>query len=120
MEIMGIRPDTVVKDNVARRCEGCLEVIEGTPWRMNILDIVSTEVAAPGTSRRRSTRARSSSTPTRPTSGAGWQIAATSSAAKDGSARSCARSPSRAPMAPPVRWGLCDGIHRDDHELIPA
>ena len=19
-----------------------------------------------------------------------------------------------------VRWGLCDGIHRDDHELIPA
>jgi hypothetical protein len=18
------------------------------------------------------------------------------------------------------RWGLCDGIHRDDHELIPA
>jgi hypothetical protein len=20
----------------------------------------------------------------------------------------------------PPRWGLCDGIHRDDHELIPA
>ena len=19
-----------------------------------------------------------------------------------------------------VRWGLCDGIHRDDHELVPA
>ena len=47
MEIMGIRLDTIVKDNVARRCEGCLEEIEGTPWRVNILDIVSTEVAAP-------------------------------------------------------------------------
>jgi hypothetical protein len=20
----------------------------------------------------------------------------------------------------PPRWGLCDGIHRDDHEFIPA
>jgi hypothetical protein len=20
----------------------------------------------------------------------------------------------------PARWGLCDGIHRDDHEFIPA
>ena len=19
-----------------------------------------------------------------------------------------------------TRWGLCDGIHRDDHELVPA
>jgi hypothetical protein len=19
-----------------------------------------------------------------------------------------------------VRWGLCDGIHRDEHELVPA
>jgi hypothetical protein len=19
-----------------------------------------------------------------------------------------------------VRWGLCDGIHRDDHEFVPA
>ena len=44
MEIMGIRLDTVVKDNVARRCEGCLQEIEGTPWRVNILDIVSTEL----------------------------------------------------------------------------
>jgi hypothetical protein len=20
----------------------------------------------------------------------------------------------------PPRWGLCDGIHRDDHEFVPA
>jgi hypothetical protein len=23
------------------------------------------------------------------------------------------------PTAPPS-WGLCDGIHRDDHEFVPA
>jgi hypothetical protein len=44
---MGIRIPTVVQDNVAVRCDGCLEVIDGTPWRVNVLDIVSTEVAAP-------------------------------------------------------------------------
>ena len=49
MEIMGIRIPTVVQDNVARRCDGCLEVIEGTPWRINLLDTVTTEVAAPWT-----------------------------------------------------------------------
>ena len=26
--------------------------------------------------------------------------------------------PDDAPDA--VRWGLCDGIHRDDHEFVPA
>ena len=49
---MGIRIPTVVEDNIARRCDGCLQVIDGTPWRINILDIVSTEVAAPWTHRR--------------------------------------------------------------------
>ena len=37
---------TIVKDNVATRCDGCLGVIEGTPWRVNLLDIVSPEAAA--------------------------------------------------------------------------
>ena len=45
MDIMGIRIPTVVEDNVARRCDGCLQVIEGTPWRVNLLDTVTTEVA---------------------------------------------------------------------------
>jgi len=43
MEIMGIRIPTVIHDNVARRCDGCREPIEGTPWRVNLLDIVATE-----------------------------------------------------------------------------
>jgi hypothetical protein len=24
------------------------------------------------------------------------------------------------PADAPLRYGLCDGLHRDDHELIPA
>ena len=32
---------TIVEDNVSIRCDGCLEVIDGTPWRMNILDVVA-------------------------------------------------------------------------------
>src|SRR5262249_46046968 len=43
MEYLGVRIPTIVKDNVAVRCEGCLEVIEGQPWRLNILDAVATE-----------------------------------------------------------------------------
>ena len=36
---------TIVNDNVAIRCDGCREVIPGTPWRVNLLDIVAPEVA---------------------------------------------------------------------------
>ena len=43
MEIMGIQIRTIISDNIARRCDGCREVIEGTPWRVNILDIVAAE-----------------------------------------------------------------------------
>ena len=40
---MGIQIRTIVEDNVAKRCDGCLEVIDGTPWRINLLDIVAAE-----------------------------------------------------------------------------
>ena len=43
MEIMGVQIRTIVRDNVARRCDGCLEIIEGTPWRINLLDTVTAE-----------------------------------------------------------------------------
>ena len=45
MEIMGIELRTIISDNVAKRCEGCGEIIEGTPWRVNLLDIVAPEAA---------------------------------------------------------------------------
>ncbi len=40
---MGVTIRTIVADNVATRCDGCRELIEGTPWRINVLDIVATE-----------------------------------------------------------------------------
>ena len=45
MELYGVRIPTIVTDNVAVRCAGCGEVIEGRPWRVSILDVVAPEVA---------------------------------------------------------------------------
>ena len=51
MEIMGIQIRTIISDNVANRCDGCLEVIDGTPWRINLLDIVAAEAPVAWTDR---------------------------------------------------------------------
>ena len=48
---MGVQIRTIIKDNVAIRCDGCLQVIDGTPWRINLLDIVSAETAVAWTDR---------------------------------------------------------------------
>ena len=120
MEIMGIRIPTVVEDNIARRCDGCLKVIEGTPWRINLLDTVATEVAAPWTD-------TSAINPgpfefhsdeacvRRWMAGRGFLFC------RKGRVREIMRPiPIPGRDGATVRWGLCDGIHRDDHELIPA
>ena len=120
MEIMGIRIPTVVHDNIARRCDGCLEVIDGTPWRVNILDIVTTEVAGPWTE----------STGINPgpfqfhsdeACVRRWMAAKGFLFCRKGRVREIMR-PIPVPAADDgsVQWGLCDGIHRDDHELVPA
>ena len=120
MEIMGIRIPTVVRDNVARRCDGCLEIIEGTPWRVNVLDVVATEVAAPWTE-----SARVNPGPYQFHSDAShvrrWMAGRGYLFCRKGEIREIMRPvPVPGPDGPTVRWGLCDGIHRDDHELIPA
>jgi hypothetical protein len=117
MEIMGIRIPTIVDDNRAARCEGCLEVIEGTPWRVNILDSVAAEKPVswaehaainpgpfefhpdPGHVRR-------------------WMAARGYLFCRRGQVREIMR-PVALPVDPP-RLGLCDGLHRDDHEFVPA
>ena len=117
MEIMGIPLRAIVKDNVAIRCDGCLEVIDGTPWRINLLDIVASEAPVAWTDR--------------PTINPGpfqfhrdpahvrrWMADRGFLFCRRGEVREIMR-PVRVPTDPP-QWGLCDGIHRDDHEFVPA
>jgi hypothetical protein len=117
MEIMGIEIRTIVKDNVATRCDGCLDIIHGTPWRVNLLDIVAAEAPVAWTDR--------------PVINPGpfqfhddpacvrrWMAGKGFLFCRRGEVREIMR-PVRIPTDPPA-WGLCDGIHRDDHEFVPA
>jgi hypothetical protein len=122
MEIMGIQIRTIVKDNVAIRCAGCGDVIEGTPWRINLLDIVSAETPVAWTAR--------------PVINPGpfqfhgdpecvrrWMAARDYLFCRKGEVREIMRPvpiPGDDPTGAEGRWGLCDGIHRDDHEFVPA
>jgi hypothetical protein len=118
MEIQGVTIRTIVADTNAIRCDGCLEAIEGTPWRINLLDIVAPEKAASWTD-----RAALNPGP--------FEFHSASDCVRAWMARRgiylCRRSQLREIMRPvPVAigeraaWGLCDGVHRDDHEFVPA
>ena len=117
MEILGIRIPTVIHDTSAVRCAGCHELIDGLPMRVSILDIVATETPPSW-----ATRASINPGP--------HQFHADASHVRAWMRRRsylwCRRSEVREIMRPiavpgdPSRWGLCDGFHRDDHELVPA
>ena len=117
---MGVSIRTIVSDTVAIRCDGCREVIEGTPWRVNLLDIVSPEVAVGWTE----------SAPINPgphqfhgdpACVRRWMAARDYFFCRRGQVREIMRPVPIPPLdGGPPRWGLCDGIHRDDHEFIPA
>ena len=119
MQLMGVNINTIVEDNVAIRCDACLEIIPGTPWRLNILDIVSTEIAV-------SSEQQGAINPgpfqfhSDPAHVRRWM--------GDNGYYFCQKSQVREIMRPiplpgagdTVIWGLCDGIHRDDHGFVPA
>ena len=123
-EIMGIRIPTVFGENNACRCEGCGEPINGRPFRVTILDAVSTEIAPSwGTG-----GARINPGPHEfhldPEHFRAW--------CRDRGHLVCRLSSVREIMRPvelppasggadgEPRWGLCDGEHREAHEFIPA
>ena len=120
MEIMGVQIRTIISDNVSRRCDGCLEIIEGTPWRMNILDVVAAETPVSWAERP-------------PINPGPFEFHGEASHIRDWMRKRgylfCRKGEVREIMRPiPIpgdgtgepRLGLCDGLHRDDHELIPA
>jgi hypothetical protein len=117
MEIMGIRIPTIVKENTSIRCDGCRGVIAGTPWRLNILDIVATEIPTDWTS-----RVGLNPGPFQfhadPVHVRHWMAERGYLFCRKGEVRDIMR-PIPVPGDTP-RWGLCDGMHRDEHELVPA
>jgi len=120
VDLMGVRINTIVKDNVAIRCDGCNEIITGTPWRLNVLDIVASEVPAAWTE-----QPAINPGPFQFHSDPGharmWMARRGYLFCRKGEVREIMRPillPGATEGAP--RLGLCDGIHRDDHELIPA
>lgn len=117
MEIMGIRIPTVISDNVARRCDGCRQPIDGTPWRVNVLDIVSTEVAPAWTDAPAINPGPFQFHPD-PAHVRSWMAEKGYLFCRRGEVREIMR-PVLLPVEPPA-WGLCDGLHRDAHEFVPA
>ena len=117
MEIMGVQIRTIVKDNVATRCDGCLGVISGTPWRINLLDIVAPESAASWTDRP-AINPGPFQFHSDPTHVRRWMA--------DKGYLFCRRGEVRELMRPvpiprrPTPLGRCDGLHRDAHEFVPA
>jgi hypothetical protein len=120
MEIVGVRITTVVEDNTGRRCDGCLEVIEAEPWRVNVLDIVAPERAAEWTDEPAINPGPFQFHPDEECVRR-WMAAKGYLFCRRGRVREIMR-----PIPLPVaegqsqRWALCDGIHRDDHEVVPA
>jgi hypothetical protein len=117
MELMGVSIRTIVKDNVAIRCDGCREVIDGTPWRVNLLDTVATEVPV-GWTESAAINPGPFQFHADPACVRRWMAEKGHLVCRRGSIREIMR-PVRLPTDPPA-WGLCDGLHRDDHEFVPA
>jgi hypothetical protein len=117
MEIMGIQIRTIMRDNVAKRCDGCFQIIEGTPWRVNLLDIVAAESPVAWT-QRPAVNPGPFQFHGDPACVHRWMAGKGYLFCRRGEVREIMR-PVAIPGEPP-RLGLCDGIHRDDHEFVPA
>jgi hypothetical protein len=115
--IMGIRIPTIFQENDARLCEGCGQRIDGTPFRVSIMDVVSTETA-PSWARGASLNPGPHQFHGDPEHVRAWCREQGYLLCRHSGIRELMR-PIRVP-GPEARWGLCDGLHREAHELVPA
>jgi hypothetical protein len=115
MELYGVRIPTIVTDNIAARCAGCGEVIQGRPWRVSILDNVAPESPVswaesttlnPGPFEFHSD----------PNHVLAWMAGRGILYCRFSEVREIMR-PVWLPVEP-RRLGLCDGLHREDHEFV--
>ncbi len=115
MDLYGVRIPTIISENVSIRCAGCGGIIRGTPWRVSLLDIVAPE-SPPSWAESTQLNPGPFQFHSDPNHVLAWM-------AQRG-LLFCRRSQVREIMRPvwlpgdPPRLGLCDGIHRDDHEFV--
>jgi hypothetical protein len=116
-EIYGIPITTLFDENDAIRCAGCGELIAGIPFRITLLDIVSPE-APPSWAESAPLNPGPHQFHAHPEHFRAW--------ARQRGYLFCRLSDVREIMRPvPIpgeepRWGLCDGLHREAHEFVPA
>ena len=116
-EYLGIRIPTIFNDADARRCAGCGGHVDGRPLRVSLMDIVSPETPVwadrqprinPGPHQFHDDTACVRT----------WMHGHGYYACRLSGIRPIMR-----PVAipgPEPRWGLCDGVHRESHEFVPA
>jgi len=115
--IMGIRIPTVFSENDAKRCAGCNEPIDGTPFRVSIMDNVAPE-AAPSWAEHAVLNPGPHEFHPDPAHFRTWAKRRGHYMCRLSDVRELMR-PVPLPVDPPA-WGLCDGNHREDHEFEPA
>jgi hypothetical protein len=117
-EVAGVEIRTIVSDNVATRCDGCREVIDGTPWRISVLDTVSPEAPPSWTDAPPINPGPFQFHPD-PAHVRAWMASRGYLFCRKGIVREIMR-PVSIPGDGTPRFGLCDGLHRDAHEFVPA
>jgi hypothetical protein len=116
-EYLGVRIPTVFDENIAMACAGCGELIDEVPFRVSIMDIAPTE-ASPSWATSVSLNPGPHQFHADAEHFRAW--------ARQRGYLFCRLSDVREIMRPvqipgeTQRLGLCDGLHRQDHEFVPA
>ncbi len=117
-EYLGVRIPTIFDENDSIRCDGCGGLMTEVPFRISIMDIVAAEVP-PTWARGAPINPGPHQFHADPEHFRAW--------ARQKGYLFCRLSDVREIMRPvPVpggaepRWAVCDGLHRGNHEIVPA